>query len=654
MTDWLQTVNRGLEYIGSMQRSDGGFDGLASAEPSDFDTAHVQPTVFFTALIAECCAESDMAQAIAPRAVSYLLAHKSQGWSWNYWERNAVSGRRQGYPDDLDDTSCAISAVHAWRPELITGAVLGYVGQQLVACEQEPGGPYQTWLVPPDDLEKWYDVDIAVNANIAHMLGKLDVRVPGLETFLIDSINNDRLSSKYYIGVYPSIYFLARTAWPDVRRSLHRIVSKELKKQPLSRTALANSLLLAAACRLGYGSERTRLLAGCLISQQRKGIWPASALYVEPPVDGVAYYAGSNVLTTAFACEALTLYGQSIASTGTLRPDTNTSGPLDSIFDEVRHYAATLPGAALKHEYRQAIERISQTDTDGQISGLAERLMQDIGAHIPAATLQNLQIASINGWIAYTLYDDALDGVPGPMRISAANVALRQCEAHFHQALPHSDQFAALVQSALTTVDAANAWEQHRARAHISDGMIYLPPLPNYVRYATLAERSWGHILASSGVLLAHGFAADGPELRLWQRFFRHFLIARQLNDDAHDWQEDLTTGQLSAVVCVLLRTAGLTEQFSVVDSMDRLKTCFWHTVVLTVCADITKQLDAAEVALGRCQFINQPAYYHQLIVQLRGAVEATLTARQEALLFIRAFTQSGGSKGIIVPGMRH
>lgn len=647
-------VSAGLQFIAHEQRPDGGFDGLASNDPLTFAKPRLHPTIFFAALIAECCAGLPGGRAITEQAAAYLLKHKSSNWSWNYWQRDDAGQRMRGYPDDLDDTACAILAIQSANPNVIDGSVLGYLGQQLISAEIAVGGPYQTWLVPAQDLDHWYDNDVAVNANIAYMLQRLGIVLPGLEYYLCQALKSDKLQSSYYMSTIPTLYFISRSGLASQRHYLRiRLAAALHDPAAYRRSALATSLLLATACRLGYGLDVLDSLAQSLLISQTNGHWPAAPLYVEPPIKGVFYYAGSAALTTAFACEALELYRQRVdafaaASSRRSPPKKPLVSPSAHAHAAIEKLAAHIKQPDLRSDYLKAAQTIKQIDRDGQISGLAGRLNRDTAARLTPAGLRHLQVASLNGWMAYTLYDDVLDA-PGHLeqgstinpvhRLGTANLALRQCLEHFRLAIPGGDPFQRFVQDVMNTVDGANTWEMIHARVAMKGSIAYIPALPDYGNYGQLAEKSWGHVLASCGVLVASGRRLDSAELKQWQRFFYHFLIARQLNDDAHDWQDDITHGQLSSVVCMLLGEDQFPLSLDLEHDMSNLRQRFWHKTVNRVCTLIERHISNAETALSHCSFITQPAAYQQLLDELRGAVLSTRRRRSEALAFMESFS---------------
>ena len=69
-----------------------------------------------------------------------VLEEKSIGWTWNYWPRNSPSALTDPYPDDMDDTACAIAALALWKPKIIDGKVLAHITQSLIITESRPGG----------------------------------------------------------------------------------------------------------------------------------------------------------------------------------------------------------------------------------------------------------------------------------------------------------------------------------------------------------------------------------------------------------------------------------------------------------------------------------------------------------------------------------
>jgi hypothetical protein len=632
----LYSQAKALAYLKKMQAADGSFLGEASLHMHNFDHSRIHYTSFFTSLI--ICGLTDIkgSAAITQKAAKFLLTQKSADWSWNYWITGSPDDQTRPYPDDLDDTSCALSALCLTFPKTVDGAVLGNFARQLISQETAVGGPYTTWLVQPAAAETWRDVDCAVNANIGYFLSLHNVTVPGLTSYIESLLTASNLASRYYIGVIPTLYFIARWYKGPAQVKLRDLLTQQLDNDEHFTDPLAQALLLSAGCRADIAKVK---LAGAyqrLIELYRGDHWDASALYNEPPVDGKNYYAGSTSLTTALAIEALELF-ETLSTTEAKMPA--TAKPI---------IVPDLPaGNDLRSNYTSLIRGVINADVHNEITRIGTVIAQACGAQLTPAQLSHFNRASVNGWAAYSIYDDIIDGQVDPALVGAANTAQRRMLHHFYEALPDNSQYRQLVARTMDGIDAANTWEAVRARAKVADGIISVARLPHYGSYRQLARRSWGHTLAPIGILVTIGFAATGTEVAQLNRFFRHYIIARQLNDDAHDWEDDLKAGILTAVVVQLLDDASMSPpvQINLANDLDSLKTCFWNHTILSVTADIAHHCRAARKALAACDYITEPKVLSGWISNLEQSADAALYERQEAKAFMKHYAGSPKSK---------
>lgn len=352
--------------------------------------------------------------------------------------------------------------------------------------------------------------------------------------------------------------------------------------------------------------------------------------------NGRQYYGGSKALTTALALEALTIYTEVVDKPA---PVIARQRGVPHIMTHVRHDADGIPTTALRRRYLAAARSIMQDVAGQQITAPASLVAGSAGWQLPPAQLRALNLGSLNGWIAYSLYDDFLDGSARPAQLNVANIALRRSYAHFRQALP---EHMAFVTQVFDTMDSANDWEQHYARAVAENGVITLRHLPDYADYAQLANRSLGHSLAVWGATVLQYGSADSPQAAAIQSFFNHFLIARQLNDDAHDWEDDLRAGHLTAVVTRLLDACyELPCKFTVQAELDKLRQHFWRNTVLEVAQAIRDQLEAAQQALRTLANGSHIAVLLSWLDALEASVSTALRSRDEALQFMKAYEGS-------------
>jgi hypothetical protein len=617
-----------LKWLAGQQSANGNFNGEASRRVRPFKTDRQHETIFFTSLILACLENVDGSQSITGPALNFLKSQQSEIGSWNYWRRASDMAVAYPYPDDLDDTACALLALSIYEPAYVDGRQLAKLAKLLISSEVKPGGPYRTWLVEPTLYEKWGDVDLVVNANIGALLARHKVRLPWLEAFIGQRLVVGKLESTYYVGDVPSLYFLARWYQGEQCKLLAQRVGAALKLADRHANSLHLAMLLTAGCKLNLPVQALRPAQQRLTELRQFEHWSSEALYMDPTIDGVQYYAGSPALTTAFALEALAVF--EAYQVKTLKSD-------KLVKSQPPKLAPNTLAPEMRRAYRQAVGAIVSRDSDGQIGRMANITAAAYGLSLDQTVADQLNAASLNGWVAYSLYDDFFDEEAEPPQLAIANYAMRQALQSYRRALPNNGAFEELVQQTYTLMDNANRWEVLNARASLDDGKLHYN-LPVYGKNQKLAERSWGHMLAAVGVLLANGYDLNDAEIKHLQGFFHHFLIARQLNDDAHDWQLDLSRGHLSAVNCLLLKSYCPSGSLAVETEMNNLKLHFWQVTIIQVADLIDKHINLAERALARAG-LRDEQQFGSWLQAIATATGQAVAARHDTQKFIQTYT---------------
>ncbi len=286
-------------------------------------------------------------------------------------------------------------------------------------------------------------------------------------------------------------------------------------------------------------------------------------------------------------------------------------------------------------------------DRDRQIVLLPYWFKQALGTDgktLSDDLLVQLGLANLFGWLAYTLYDDVLDGEGDPTRLGVANVALREVTGIFDRILPNTTGFPAYARYVLDTIDAANTWEAVHCRLP-DTGRIALHTLtiPNFADVGRLADRSLGHALGPAAILFALGYTATSSEVTHLMDVFRHYIAGRQLNDDMHDWEDDLRRGQLNAVSAMVLERLRTEDPQAVLDlnaDMQRLQELFWYEVVVDACKRVRRHVSAARQALGKLRVVTDPNVLEALLRPVEQVAEVTLKERAETLKFLRVYTE--------------
>ena len=248
-----------------------------------------------------------------------------------------------------------------------------------------------------------------------------------------------------------------------------------------------------------------------------------------------------------------------------------------------------------------------------------------------------LGTANLFGWIAYRIYDDFLDGEGEAERLPIANLLHLKITLSYKKLLP-AGHFH-LFERTMEILERANLWEALHCRFTYEDGKAIIKKLPSYGNYSIIAEKSLGHALGPLAVSAAAG--APAKELALTSDFFVHYLIARQLNDDAHDWKDDLEKGFLNPANVLLLKEWKRKHgsfSFDRKKDMDALGVLFWKSVIGKVCRRIFYHTDRARAVLSRIPRVKDRGYMHALIEPLEASARQALAESRSAGEFIASY----------------
>lgn len=592
-------------------------------------------TTFVPSLIGLALLEIEGSRAIHEKLATFLLAQRSSDWAWNYWERGSTHARQNPYPDDLDDTFLAL--LYLWNQDktLLTPEVMARVANLLFVTEVAPGGPYVTWVADETADPAWRDVDPIVNGNIASFLVSQGVDLPRVEELVETALNTDMLVSPYYPDVLPGVYLTARWYRGEYAARLREMILARRTAQTQWGSAHETALAISALLRLGHPAEDLDAAVVYLDSQQKaNGSWPAGAMYI---VD-VAY--GSPVLTTALCLEAKALHRKARH-----REESVSKGAPDPAYDGViKGVRAVIDGLSrpdLRGSASAILERIIAQDTDHQIVLIPRLIQQAIGAHVLEEVLHGLSMTSVWGWMAYTALDDFLDGEGDPKLLPAAVFAHRCMVTNAVAVLPRDTAFQLEVTDILNRLDGANSWEAAHCRGVFHEGVFTIKEIPDYGDLWQLADRSLGYVIPVVGVLYAAGYGPESTQMTAMRQFFRHYLIARQLNDDAHDWQDDLQRGHVNAVAAMVLqkwceadKNRQLARGIRLEEHGDRLRLIIWEEVIAQVCIMIDQEIKAARQVMKVLPKAKRELLY-ALLAPLEQASKKALHARDDALEFI-------------------
>jgi hypothetical protein len=649
-------INNGLAFLELSQQKNGSFISLSSADPDKMSGAIEFHTLFSSALILSCLnnlPNSHLQQQIKKNIATFLLSQKNADWSFNYWQKNTPEAKKLPYPDDLDDTFCALSSLMQHDSSLITAEVMAGVVKVLTTTEVETGGPYQTWIVDENAAKVWKDVDLAVNANVAFFLSLHDIYLPQLETFFDLHIKNEQLFSPYYDSLYPIVYFLARSYQGKFRAELREIVKKRSLADRSTRhdNVLTTALLISTLVRMDEPPENIKPLVEKLYAQIAEKGWQAHPFYIGVnPKRDKTFYAGSAALTAACSIEACTLYKSATEKKSQSQKRVHqkkeiskkqTSSLHEKIINRADQRIQQLQ-PELKEKMTDCLAEVIAADTHHQITLLPQLFCQCLKSSdsiISDELLIKMGLANLYGWLAYTVADDFLDDEGNPTELSAALVGHREMTSIFARLLPET-AFGEVFSEVMDRIDCANQWELTHCRVNSKKGILHFDKktLPDFANLQRLADRSFGHALTPIAIAFALGMKKDDLQLHSLRQFFIHFLIARQLDDDAHDWQKDLEKGHLTSVNTLILKRIRLPARMKLTLHLHKLQHIFWNDVIDDVHKLVHEHVRRAEASLVNCTFITQPALLLHLLAKHRNSVDKAIQEREKTLSFLEFY----------------
>lgn len=636
-------VDKALLFIQSKQQTDGSFISMTSVN-SDFQNAVPMHTTFFTSLILSSLSNNTQPIAVAlnQKAAAFLLSQKNQHWSWNYWIRESKEAKTYPYPDDLDDTFCALSALYQFDKTIIDGTVMAKVVAMLTALEEKEGGPYYTWLVDATAPKVWKDVDVAVNSNIAYFLSLHGITLPNSTACIEKQIQKDGLLSPYYVSEFPILYFISRWYTGNKRKLLQQILLNKKDKNGIWENPLYTALCVSSLIRLGYPAKKLSKSISYLIMSQKNDEWGMYPFVKERVQKDQIAYGGSAALTAAFCIEALALY---INARKRTVPEKNRDVK-EYIYMQVMEQVANRYeqlDPQLKKKAQQLIKILIEKDRLKQIPLLPYYFASHLQnkKNIPDSLLIILGAANVYGWIAYTIFDDVIDGDTQDMQaIILGTVSLRELTTIFLsiQQTDFHQQFHVI----MDRLDSATAWEIKHCRVTDLQTPIQKIVLPDFGDYTIIAKKSLGHVLGPVAILSTVGIASDAKEMHQLVAFFTHFLVAKQLNDDAHDWEKDLRRGQINpagALVLSQFKTKNKKLSKSTINAaMPKLQEHFWMHTIDDICGMIFDHIGGARKSLQRMEYLTDSNFFELFLSPLEKAAQKARDEKKKMLEFLDTY----------------
>jgi len=483
------------------------------------------------------------------------------------------------FSENIGINFLALSAIAEYNPELIDGGAMAKILMFLTLAEVKEGGPYYSYINKQDK-----ETDLVTNVIVAYFLALQDVDLPELNKLIDSAIEIGNFDSRIFESIYSLVYLISNFYKGD-------------KKEKLINFILEKS------------NERNNQLY----------IW-------------IADLALDN------------LRNKKLNVAGRVVEDEQEIKIMELIFKAAEEQFSTLEGDAKKLAMRE-IQKTIKGNKDGQMSLMAYYFRKALGKNgekFSDELIAKMGVANIFFWTAFIIYDDFWDEdeAANPQILPIANLYARRYVDFFDFVLPESTGFRAFFHKLMDDLDAANTWENMHCRAKVEGLKFFIPEkLPEYGDYEFKFRPASGHILGPVAMLINLGYSLDSAEVKNIISYFKNYLIAMQINDDAHDWEEDLRRGHISTVVDMLLRDLNWQKREIDLDTnLNELRKVFWFKTMPKAEELALFYAEKAKQALLAVGLFENLSPLEKFININKNVAEKALKEQKESVKFLQNF----------------
>ena len=151
------------------------------------------------------------------------------------------------------------------------------------------------------------------------------------------------------------------------------------------------------------------------------------------------------------------------------------------------------------------------------------------------------------------------------------------------------------------------------------------------------AEKSISHALGPLAMFYIMGYPERSTEFKNLALFYENYLTARQLNDDAHDWESDLLKNQRSLVIEMLesdfVHKHGRASNYP--SDKIELRQIFWHITIDEVSSLIINSVKRARKRLSDLQGIVSENFLSEKLEELEHSALKALDEKGQTTKYL-------------------
>jgi hypothetical protein len=261
---------------------------------------------------------------------------------------------------------------------------------------------------------------------------------------------------------------------------------------------------------------------------------------------------------------------------------------------------------------------------------------------ISDGSVAEMGLANIFFWTAFIIYDDFWDEdeAADTSVLPIANFYARNYVDFFTSVLPQETGFREFFHRLMDELDAANVWENIHCHTKVEGTKFFIPErLPDYGNYDCKYQPAAGQVLGPVAMLVRLGYGLESPEVRNLIAYFKNYLIAMQLNDDAHDWEEDMKRGRLSTVVTLLLEDLRWPEDtIDLEEDLEELKKVFWFKTISRAAGKAVSHTEKSRQALEAIKILQDIAPLGKITDAAEYVAKKALKEQADTISFLRTY----------------
>lgn len=520
--------------------------------------------------------------------------------------------------EDLNRVFWVLYGLYKFDPQLIDGAWLAYAIKRLTKSELKAGGPYGSAK---------NSVETITNGLIAAFLVQYEVSLPNVEKYItkvLDSVNRKKMNTSMLCFMYVVAPILNKKNKQRILAELNKLKPKNLENSAHSAVYISTVLKIEPKSNINPYVEH--LLLQIDNKDSDKGTFNFSEKNT----------TSKMIVRNGLIVEALSYY---ILAHTKKTKKTQSSILYKDVCRRTKSELASLPSPLDKtslNMWRQMIIADKNHEIVLMPKFFAETL---IGCpDYLMAQCNNLGTANFYNWISTVIYDDFIDEEGSPGLLPLANITHRSSLQIYNEVLADTPYFNAYVEKLYRKVDTANAWEVANTRAEVNKGKISITNLPVYEERELLADRALGHVIGP--ILITMRLPKIQPEqIKAIEQAMKHYLIARQLNDDLHDWRKDLQAGHLSSVLTDMLDGIEVrTGVHDLEELIPKLEDYFLKRGLKIACQKLLEHISSSRRALNASMIVKNKGGFILLLDNLQISAEDALLVALNRQDFVKAY----------------